>query len=165
MASITGQDFLESRRLAAFERIRYGAGAGPSYNKGPLVWGDQRFGWELTPTGTVEPPTALRVGATQNGLDVVVIASHSNADDLTISAGCKLTLDLMQCDTPDGVFEDVGPSICLTAPAEGMTIGRDELVARFALGNMGKPWAKVKITVDGTISGGKIDIALAYVAR
>ena len=165
MASLTGQEFLESSRLAASERIRYGAGAGPSYNKGPLIWGDQRFGWEMTPTGTVEPPTALRVGATQNGLDVVVIASHSNADDLTISAGCKLTLELMHGDTADGEFEEVGPSVCITAPAEGLTIGRDELIARFALGNMVKPWAKVKLTVDGTISGGKIDIALGYVAR
>lgn len=163
--AITGKDYLDGRRQAAEERMRFGLASGPSYGNTPLVWGDQLFGFELPPTGTVEPPTALRVGATQNGLDVILVASHSNEGNLTVSAGCKLTLDLMHCDTPDGEFEEVGPSVCITAPAEGLTIGRDEQLARFALGNMVKPWCKVKLTIDGTISGGNIDIALGYVAR
>ena len=163
--AITGKDYLDGRRQAAEERMRFGLASGPSYGNTPLVWGDQLFGFELPPTGTMEPPTALRVGATQNGLDVILVASHSNEGDLTVSAGCKMTLDLMHCDTPDGEFTEVGPSVCITAPAEGLTIGRDELIARFALGNMVKPWAKVKLTIDGTISGGNIDIALGYVAR
>lgn len=163
--AITGKDYLEGRRQAAEERVRFGLASGPAFGNMPLVWGDQLFGWELVPTGTLEPETALRVGATQNGLDVLLVASHSNEGDLTVSAGCKLTLELMHGDTADAKFEEVGPSVCITAPAEGLTIGRDELIARFALGNMVKPWAKVKLTVDGTISGGKIDIALGYVAR
>lgn len=165
MASITGKEYLDGRRLAASERERFGRASGPAFGNTPLVWGDQLFGFELEPTGTVEPENALRVGATQNGLDVIIVASHANDGDLTISAGCKLTLDIMQSDTVNGVFEEVGPSICITAPAGGLVIGRGELVARFALGNMSKPWAKVKLTIDGTISGGNIDIALAYVAR
>ena len=84
---------------------------------------------------------------------------------MTVSAGCKLTLDLLHADTPNGEFEEVGPSICVTAPAEGLTVGRDEQIVRFALGNMVKPWCNVKLTIDGTISGGNIDIALGYVAR
>lgn len=163
--AITGKDFLDGRRQAAEERRRFGLAGGPSFGNVPNVWGDQLFGFELSPTGTVEPPTALRVGATQNGLDVILVASHSNEGDLTVSAGCKLTLDLMHCDTPDGEFEEVGPSICVTAPAEGLTVGRDEQIIRFALGNMVKPWAKLKLTIDGTISGGNIDVALGYVAR
>lgn len=165
MTTITGKEYLDGRRLAAEERVRFGQAAGPSYGNTPLVWGDQLFGWELEPTGTLEPETALHVGATQNALDVIIVASHANEGDLTVSAGCKLTLDLMQAHAPDGAFEDVGPSICITAPDTGLTIGPDEMLARFALGNMSKPWAKVKLTIDGTISGGKIDIALACVAR
>lgn len=165
MATITGKEYLDGRRLAAEERVRFGQAAGPSYGNTPLVWGDQLFGWEMEPTGTLEPENALRVGATQNALDVIIVASHANEGDLTVSAGCKLTLDLMQADAPDGSFEEVGPSICITAPAAGLTIGPDELLARFALGNMSKPWAKIKLTIDGAISDGKIDIALSYVAR
>ena len=165
MASITGKEYLDGRRLAASERARSARAAGPVFGGGPLVWGDQLFGGDIVPTGSIEPDTALRVGTTGNALDIVVVASPANAGELTVSAGCKLTLDLMQSDTVNGVFEEVGPSICITAPAGGLVIGRDELVARFALGNMSKPWAKVKLTIDGTISGGNIDIALAYVAR
>lgn len=163
--AITGKDYLDGRRQAAEERMRFGLACGPAYGNVPTVWGDQLFGFEMTPTGTVEPPTALRVGATQNGLDVILVASHSNEGNLTVSAGCKLTLDLLHADTADGEFEEVGPSICVTAPAEGLTVGRDEQIIRFALGNMVKPWAMVKLTIDGTISGGTIDVALGYVAR
>lgn len=165
MATITGKEYLDGRRLAAEARERFGRAAGPVFGNAPLVWGDQLFGWELEPTGTVEPENALRVGATQNALDAIIVASHANAGDLTVSASCKLTLDLLQADAPDGIFEEVGPSVCLTAPAAGLVIGPGELVARFALGNMRKAWAKVRLTIDGAISGGNIDMALSYVAR
>ena len=163
--SITGKEFLEGRRLAAGERARSARAAGPVFGGGPLVWGDQLFGGDIVPTGSIEPDTALRVGTTGNALDIVVVASPANAGELTVSAGCKLTLDLMQADTAEGSFEEVGPSICITAPESGFAVRPDGLVARFALGNMSRPWAKVKLTIDGTGSGGNIDIALAYAAR
>lgn len=163
--SISGKEFWEGRERAVRERARQARSGGPVFGNAPLVWWDQLFGRELTPGGTLEPETALRVGNSGNALDVIVVASHANTEDLTVSAGCKLTLDLLHADTPDGPFAETGPSICITAPDTGLTIPPDALVARFALGNMHKAWAKVRLTTDGLLSGGTIDIALAYAAR
>jgi len=165
---MTGQEFLEGAREAKRERVRQGLRSGPIYagdNAQPIIWYDQVFGREITPTGTVECEHSLRVGATQSSLDVVIVASHANTDPLTVAEGAMLEIVLMQADEADGTFEEVGPSVCVTAPLGGMEIDPDMLVARFAVGNMTKPWCKVKLSVQGDITGGLVDVALAYMAR
>lgn len=159
------QDFLKSLRDAKAERIKSGLAAGPSYGSGPLIWFDQVFSRDAKLSGTIESDFALRVGATQNSLDVAIVASDLNKADLQIPAAATLTLTLLQGDTADGAFEEVGPTICVTAPAAGISAAPGCLVARFALGNMCKPWCKVKLVVAGECSGGTVDIGLAYKAR
>ncbi len=167
--AISGKDFLEAGRLARQERLRIGLRSGPVYNGSggaPLIWYDQVFVREATPAGTVESEHALRVGATQNSLDVLLAASHANAGPLVVPAGTMLTLGLLEADTEDGPFTAVGPTVCVTAPEGGLSVDPDLCVARFALGTMTKPWCKVTLTVDGgEISGGTVDVALAYVPR
>ncbi len=159
------QDFLKSLRKAKKERIRSGLAAGPSYGSGPLLWFDQCFARDVALAGSIESEFALRVGATQNSLDVAIVASELNKSDLHIPAGATLTLTLLQGDTADGEFEEVGPTICATAPAEGISAGPGCLVFRFALGNMCRPWCKVKLAVAGECGPGTVDIGLAYKAR
>lgn len=166
--AMTGAEFLEGARAAKEERQRIGRRSGPTYcgdNPRPLVWYDQVFGREIAPAGDIECPEALRVGATQNSLDVVLVASHANAGNLVVDAGSSITVVLLEGDRPGGTFEEVGPSICVTAPADGLTVEPDMLVARFAIGNMVKPWCKLKLSFDGVINGGTVDAALAYTAR
>lgn len=159
------QDFLKSLRKAKQERIRSGLAAGPSYGSGPLIWFDQVFVRDVELAGTIESEFALRVGATQNSLDVAIVANDLNKADLSIPAAATLTLTLLQGDEADGEFEEVGPTICVTAPASGISAAPGCLVARFALGNMCKPWCKVKLVVVGECTGGTVDIGLAYKAR
>ena len=153
-------DFLASVHAAKEDLLRRGRRSGPVYGETPLIWHDQVFAREQTPAGTIECPQALRIGATQNALDVIVVASHKNGDaPLSVARGATLTLDLYQADKVDGDFEEVGPTICITAK-EAMQVMADCLVFRFAIGNMTKPWAKVKLACTG-ISGGLVDVALA----
>lgn len=166
--AMTGSEFLEAARLAKEELRRTGRRTGPAYcadGPRPLVWYDQVFARELVPAGDVECPGALRVGATQNGLDVVLVASHANEGNLTVDAGTGITMVLSESDSATGTFEEVGPSVCVTAPDGGLSIEPDALVARFALGNMKKPWCKVKLNFNGAVSGGTLDVALAYTPR
>lgn len=161
---MTGDEFMEGYRAAKEDRLRQGLRSGPVYGEAPLVWYDQVFGREETPTGTIACKQALRVGATQNSLDVLVVASHKNgAKPLVVAKNATLTLTLLQGDTVDGAFEEVGPTVCVTC-REAVNVDADCLVARFAIGNMTKPWAKVKIEVTG-VTGGLVDVALGYVAR
>ena len=95
---------------------------------------------------------------------MIVVASHKNGDaPLSVAKGATLTLELLQSDKPDGEFEEVGPTICITAK-EAMEVMSDCLVFRFPIGNMTRPWAKAKLACTG-ISGGLVDVALSYAAR
>ena len=166
--SITGTEFLEAARAAKSELVKSGLRAGPAYcgdNGRPLLWYDQFFGKGITPKGEIECPCALRVGATQNALDVALVASHSNAGPLSVPEGATVTLILLEGNAPDAAFVEVGPSVCVTAPVGGMTADPDMPLARFALGAMKKPWCKVKLVIDGEITGGTLDAALVYAAR
>lgn len=162
---MSSRDFMKALRDAKKERVRSSLAAGPSYRGGPLMWFDQAFARDVALSGTIESECALRAGATQNSLDVSIVASHLNESDLIIPAGATLTLTLLQGDSADGEFAEVGPSICATAPADGITAGPGELVFRFALGNMRRPWAKVRLVVAGECGPGTVDIGLAYKAR
>ena len=141
---------------------------GPCYSEGesaPLVWHDQVFERQISPAGAVTCRQALRAGSTQNGLDVILVASHANTGKLSAASGATITLTLLQADKMDGDFSEVGPTICVKAPAEGIAAEPDHLLARYPLPNFTKPWLKVKLEFAGTISGGKCDCALSYVAR
>ena len=131
----------------------------------PLIWHDQIFQAGITPSGTVTCTQALRVGATQNGLDIILVGSHTNTGDITAASGATITVTLLQADAIDGTYTEVGPTICVKAPTEGIRAEPCCLFARFPLGNFSKAWLKAKLEFTGTISGGKVDCALSYVAR
>lgn len=165
---MTPKEFAASLKKAKEARLKSGLRHGPCYStpeSAPLVWFDQVFERGLTPAGTVACEKALRVGATQNGLDIILVASHDNVTALTAASGATITATLMQADEIDGEYSEVGPTICVKAPKEGISADQDHLLARFAIGNFAKPWLKVKLTFEGTITGGKLDCALSYVAR
>lgn len=141
---------------------------GPVYSPdggAPGLFFDQFFEKEISPSGTITLKTPLRVGATRNGLDVILVASHRNAANLAIAASATITLTTLQGDRPDGTFEEVGPAICVTAPTGGISVEPDMLAARFAIGNFKKPWLKIKLVFAGAFAGGKLDCALGYAAR
>ena len=168
MAAITGKEFLEASRAAKDELLNAALSSGPVYqgkSPVPLVWWDQYFVRNVTPSGTVESAEALRVGATQSWLDVVVVANHANTGALTVPSGATMKLELLQSDTADGTFEAVGPAVTIAAPADGITAEPDRQVARFVVGNTVKPWVKAKLTITGSITGGKIDLGLALMPR
>ena len=146
-----------------------GRGAGPAYagdDAGmPLVWHDQIFGERFEPSGSVHCERALRAGRTQNSLDVILVASVANEEPLLIPAGATITATFMTADSEEGVFEEVGPSICVRAPQAGMEIEPGALVCRFAAGNFRKPWLMVRLEFSGSITGGLMDCGLGYVPR
>lgn len=150
------------------DKARQARRGGPRYNDpetDPLVWYDQVFERELTPSGIVNCGKALGVGATQNGLDVLLIGSHANAGKVSAAAGATVTLVTLQADERDGEYEAVGPSLCVTAPEEGISAEADSLFCRLPLGNFRKPWLKIRLTFSGSISGGSLDAVRGYVPR
>lgn len=168
MAELTGKEFMASARGAYQERLVRGQDVGPSYGEpesSPVVWYDQAFEMLFEPSGSVECERALLAGATQNGLDVILVASASNEAEVNCAAGATITLKTLQGDGPEGPFEAVGGSVCVTAPDEGILAEPGGLVARFAVGNFRKQWLKVSLEFGGSITGGKVDCALSYVAR
>lgn len=168
MSQTTAEEFETMHNEYVRGLHRRGLRGGPEYRgdeSAPLVWYDQLFARAFTPSGTVQAPKALRAGATQNGLDVILVASHENEEDLAIAAGSTITLTTLEGDGPDDDFTPVGPAICVTAPDDGIKCAPDMLAARFAIGNFKKPWLKVELEFSGTISGGTMDCGLGYVAR
>lgn len=160
--SQTTEEFIEGMQAAKEDLLRRGRRSGPTYGEYPLVWHDQVFGREIATTAaTVTCKTPLRVGSTNNRLDVALVASNSNTQELKATSGATITLELLSSDSPDGTFTSVGPSYCVTAPAEGITAEPDALFVRFPLGNIKKPWLKAKLTFTGSITGGKVDCVLA----
>lgn len=147
--------------------VKRGQRSGPRFSMTPqpLIWHDQVFGRGIEPTGTVNCPQALRVGSTLNSLDVVLVAANENDGPLLIPAGSTITMSFMQGNSEDGAFEAVGPTICIKAPAAGMEVEPDGLVARFPAGNFTKPWLMVSVEFSGAITGGKVDCALSFMPR
>lgn len=142
--------------------------SGPVYrdnNATPLVWHDQVLERELAPAGTLDCARPFRCGNTGNGLDLMLVASHSNTGNVSAAAGAAVTIKTLQGDAPDGPFEAVGPSLCVTAPADGISAEPDALFCRVALGNFTRPWLKINLSFAGSISGGKLDAAVSYMAR
>lgn len=167
MTTDTPQGFLASMNAATKYRIEKGKRNGPCYTEAgiPIIWNDQVFDRDIAPTGEVSCKTPLRVGATNGALNVILVGSSANEEEIVVPSGATITLTLQQGDTQDGIFEDVGPSICVKAPDAGMKAGPDELLARFAIGDFRKPWLKVALEFGGVITGGCLDCALAYMPR
>lgn len=144
-------------RSGPFYQSDYGTAAAP--------WYDNVFDRKLTPSGTVKCKMPLQVGHANNALDVVLLASHANEGDLTIPAGSTITIKFKQSDSRDGAYEDVGPTICQTAPTGGFKVRPDSEVARFCAHRFSKQWVKVELIFTGSITGGTVDCALAYMPR
>lgn len=167
-AAMTGPEFetaLHQFKDFQAERAKH---VGPVFSTGgvPAIWFDQLFNKDaFVPTGTVNCENALRVGKTHNGLDVVVIANGNNTGDLVVPAGSTITMSFLHSDALDGSFEDVGPTICVTAPTGGKKVRPGGTVARFAIGDFTKPWLMVKVAFSGSITGGKVDCGLSYTPR
>lgn len=147
--------------------VERGRHVGPvfSANGVPAMWYDQIFEENFDPAGTVNCKTALRVGKTHNGLDVVIVANPSNTGELVVPAGSTITMSFLHADKVDGTYEDVGPTICVTAPLGGYRIRPGGQVARFAIGDFKKPWLMVTVEFSGSITGGKVDCVLAHAPR
>lgn len=164
----TAKEFEAKLEKAYHERRRLAMRGGPVYHdpeSAPLVWYDQLFERELTPSGTVDCANSLRAGGTQNALDLILVASNANTAAVQAAAGATITVRTLQCDTPDGIFEAIGPTHCVTAPTDGIAAERNMLFCRVALGNFRKPWLKISLEFSGTITGGTLDACLSYAAR
>lgn len=133
-------------------------------NKTRTLWYTQFFDREVSLTSAdYLCEQALRVGSTRSQMQVLLVASHCNGDTpVRVEPGDTITLSLQQADHEDGTFADVGPTFCVTAPPEAMEAEADSVLLELNLGNMTKPWAKVKI--KGIVSG-KIDVALGWEAH
>lgn len=167
--AISETDFQEAFEAWQKNLATQSLGSGPKYaanGRGPVtLWHDQFFARNVDPVGNVNCPQALLVGDTSSGLDLVIVASHANDDELVIPAGATISVKLQQADTENGTFEDIGPAICVTAPVGGMNTEPDCVAARFAIGNFTKPWLMASVEFSGAITGGTVDVALAYMPR
>lgn len=167
--AITGKEFEEGMVEFSDNLRKRGLRSGPAYKDDwgshASPWYDQVFDREIAPAGSVNCQYPLRVGHTANSLDVVLIASHSNPGTLVIPAGATITLSFLESDEEKGTYKDVGPTICVKAPAGGLRAKPDEEVARFAIGNFRKPWMMVALEFAGSITGGKVDCALSLMPR
>lgn len=166
---ITAQDFLNASRDAKDLRVRQAAGPGPEYrgkDVAPLIWFDQFYGQELTPTGTIDFATfePLRVGATQSSLDLVITASHGNSGTLLCPAGSSITVELFESDTEDGTYTSSGYKVTMTNN-EARNIETDVQICRLYIGNMSKAYMLPKITFVGAFAGGTVDVGLARSVR
>lgn len=162
------KDFDKLQRESMESRRRNTRTAGLAWaepESAPLKWYDQAFEREITPAGNVACAQALRVGSTQNGLDVILAANINNEGPLTAAAGATVTFTFLQADERDGQYSEVGPTICVKAPADGISAEPGMTFFRASPGNFRKPWLKVKLAFDGTFTGGKLDCFLSYAAR
>lgn len=162
---ITAADFCEGRRKFHDALLARAASTGPCYPASFTPWYDQLFDIDIDPVGSHSCSQALRVGATRQSLEAVLIAAHANAGPLLFPAGATITMSFMQGEAEEGAFKDVGPSICIRAPLAGMSVEPDHVVALFSLPDFDKPWTMVNLEFSGAITGGLMDCALNLIAR
>lgn len=164
MAIPTGAEMRAGMANYMDELVRRGRSCGFGPNPGGPNWYDQVFERDLDPAvaGKTVCETPLRVGSTNNRLDVMLVCAYDDdlAKQITVNAGSKVTVTMMEGDSPDGPFTAVGPTVCVTAPAHATVLRPGEMIARFPIGNMTRPWAKVEIEFDGGITGGLVDVRL-----
>lgn len=158
------EDFLQAQNAAKRHLVEKGRGAGFAYSPhgNPAIIYHQLFEAGIEPSGSCECSKALAVGSTGGALSVVLVAAPDTEDAVTAAAGATITASFLQGDSPEGEFEEVGPTICVTAPTGGMSAEAGGLLCRFHPGNFAKGWLKVNLEFSGTISGGNLDCALSY---
>lgn len=164
---MSNKEFNDQLDAAYKARIDSGKSVGPTYSKKgqPARWYQQVFERALTPADTVECAEPQRVGSTMGALNIALVGNASNTEAVVAASGATITAILLQSDKHDGVYEEVGPTICVKAPADGMSADPGMLLCRFALGDFNKPWLKVKLVFAGTIAGGTLDCILDYNPR
>lgn len=168
MADTSVKQFLETSRKAKRQQVEGAATTGPRYHangSAASLWHDQIFGRDILCSGARELETALRVGSNAQGLYVALNASAGNEGVLEFPAGSTITFTFLQGDDPDGEFAEVGPTVCMKAPAEGIEAEPGDTICRVALGNFSQPWLKLKIEFDGSVEGGTAICGLGYAAR
>ena len=168
MAVLSNEDFFTSQRNAYQSRLDDARTCGPVYqgrrNEVPLIWYHQAFCINKAPSGTVESDFPLRVGGTQSQIDLVIVANHNNATPITIAKDASFKVELLQSETEDGTYAPYGWSHTSVAP-QAIKVEHDRCLLRLAIGNTELPWVKVRLTINGNVTGGNIDVGLAFLPR
>lgn len=167
-AADPGKDWLAGREAAQVAAVKSGRTNGPAFNPGGAntsLWYDQIFGADITPSGKVICPNALRVGATNQALYAALNADANNEGPMSFPSGSTITFEFQVSDRQDGTFKDIGPTVCVMAPSEGITAEPGDTICRVALPNFPVPWAKINITFTGSITGGLCVAGLGHAAR
>lgn len=161
------EEFLAEANAARRHNVARGADGGPRYcpQGNPTLWHNQIFFEGKTPEGTISPDRALRAGSSQNGVDLALVGSPQNTEDVVCAADSTITISFEHSDSADGEFTEAGPTICFTAPEAGMKAGPGETLCRLPLVVSPLPWIKCKVVFSGTISGGLLDCGLVYTPR
>lgn len=160
--TMDAKEFLENENAAKKLRMEQGKATGPTYTKHgqPARWFHQAFERDIAPTGTVDCSQGLRAGTTSGSLNVCLVASAKNEEAIVAASGATITCVLYNADKEDGEYTEVGPTICVKAPADGIKAEPGEALCKFAIGDLPKAWLKPKLTFEGTITPGTLDCIL-----
>lgn len=166
--SITAAEYKEGKDAYEESLRERGKRCGPCYcGNGTSItpFHDQYFDQDFEPVGVVNCKRALRVGHTQQSMQVMVLASPGNEETMQAPAASTVGIKFMQADSEDGTYEEIGPSMCQTAPADGISADPCHMLAHFPVPDMSKPWLMVSLEFSGAITGGKCDCILNLAAR
>lgn len=128
----------------------------------PLIWWDRWFGERLPLAGAVDCPAALRVDGGAEGPALVVAASRANAAPLVVAGGSVVFFALLESASPEGPFTQTASLRCVTVPPDGLRVEPGGLLWCVPVGGVRGPWCKARLAVEGAVSGGVADVALAY---
>lgn len=165
--ALAPDEFLEAARKAKARLRELGKALGPSYSGDGNVslWHDQIFGVDINPSGKVDLPIPLVVGNANGGLFCALNVMPDAKADVVFSQGATVTFTFKMASQQEGPFEDVGPTVCMTAPEGGITRQPGDTVYKVFLPHFQKPWVAVGLEFSGTISGGNLICGLGLAAR
>lgn len=163
---MANSDYLSESRKAKHDAIKNGASTGPVFGRGATsFWNDQIFQSVITPEETVECGTPLHVGSHSGALYVALNAMPDNTEDVVFPKDSTITFTFLVGSDEDGEFRDIGPTVCVKAPEDGITVEPGQTAVRVALPDFPLPLLKLKLEFDGDITGGKLEAGLGYAAR